>query len=122
MATCLSNKFVITKGVDNNFVLTIKQNGSTLPMELTPTDSFKISLVKLGTDNTVLEKYATLDSNSLSGKIHILLTKAECDLLETDKGNKVDRYYLKPTYKLVIDCKTTNNGDFIAKVPEVYVD
>lgn len=29
-----ADRFVITKGVDNTFVFTIKQNGSTLPMEI----------------------------------------------------------------------------------------
>lgn len=122
MATCLDNKFVITRGVDNNFVLTIKQDGTTLPMELTSTDEFTVSLVLLGTDQTVLTKEATKDANLLSGRIHIVVTKAETDALVVDKGTKVDRYYLRPSYKLVIECATVNNGNFIAKIPEVYVD
>lgn len=128
MATCLDNKFVITRGVDNNFVFTIKQDGTTLPMELKSTDTFTVSLVLLGTgqtgqtDQTVLTKVATKDVNLLSGRIHIVVTKAETDALVVDKGTKVDRYYLRPSYKLVIECVTVNNGNFIAKIPEVYVD
>lgn len=122
MATCLSNKFVITKGVDNNFTLTVKQDGSTLPMELTPTDTFVVSLASLETNTEVLSKTATLDNNLLTGKIHVEFTAAEVNSLLEEKGSKVDKYYLKPTYKLTVDCNTTNNGNFIAKVPEVYVD
>lgn len=122
MATCLNNKFVITKGVDNHFVLTIKQDGSTLPMELTSTDTFVVSLVELDTETEVVSKNASLDSNLLSGKIHVEFTEAEVHTLLVEKGDKVDRYYLKPTHKLIVDCSTTNNGDFIAKIPRVYVD
>lgn len=122
MATCLSDKFVITKGVDNSFVFTIKQTGSTLPMELTLTDTFEVSLVQLGTNTEALVKSATLDANLLSGKISITITELEASTLATEVGSKVDRYYLKPTYKIIIDCKTTNNGNFIAKIAEVYVD
>lgn len=122
MATCLSDKFVITKGVDNAFVLTIKQDGTTLPMELNPSDTFLVSLVNLETGVIESEKNATLDSNLLSGKIHFTVTELEADNLVADKGSKADRYYLKPTYKLVIECNTVNNGKFIAKIPEVYVD
>jgi hypothetical protein len=42
--------------------------------------------------------------------------------MASEKGEKADRYYAKPTYKLVIECVTQNNGNFIAKVPLVYVD
>ena len=122
MATCLANKFVITKGVDNNFVFTIKQDGSTLPMELDPTDTFEVSLVQLDTNSAVLTKSAVLDSNLLSGKIHVIITEAEAASLTSERGAKVDRFYLKPTYKLIIDATTVNNGSFIAKIPEIYVD
>jgi len=121
MATCLSDKFVITKGSDNTFVFTIKADGSTLPMEIVGGDTFNARLVKLDTEAEVLTKVLTVE-DALSGKVSLVITEAEAELLQSEKGDKVDRYYLKPTYKLVIDCSTTNNGDFIAKIPEIYVD
>lgn len=118
---CSVDKFTITKGMDNNYPFVIKQTGTTLPMELTLTDTFTCKLITLEDSVTVLTKALTLDT-LLEGKVDLLLTEAEVDGLVSERGSKVDRYYPKPTYKLLIDCSTTNNGDFIAKVDEVYVD
>lgn len=119
--SCDVAKFTITKGLDNNFVFTIKADGSTLPMTIEPTDTFTASLVQLSDGSTVLSKSLVV-TDALSGKASLTITSAEASSLVTDKGTKTDRYYLRPVYKLVIDCSTVNNGDFIAKVPEVYVD
>lgn len=121
MATCLSDKFVITKGSDNTFLFTIKADGSTLPMEIVLGDTFDARLVELGTGTEVLTKSLTVE-DALIGKVSLVITEIEAASLISEKGSKVDRFYLKPTYKLVIDCSTQNNGNFIAKIPEVYVD
>lgn len=119
--SCDVAKFTITKGLDNTFVFTIKADGSTLPMEIEGTDTFEAQLVKLSDGTTALSKPLAV-TDALSGKASLTITSAETSSLVSDKGTKTDRYYLRPTYKLVIDCATVNNGDFIAKVPEVYVD
>lgn len=117
-------RFVISKGVDNKFIFTIKQDNSTLPLNIVPEDTFVADLVNLETGTT----HAGADNKPLAvesapnGKVSLSMTASETDTLVTDKGSKTDRYYLRPTYKLVIKCSTANNGDFIAKVPEVYVD
>lgn len=121
MATC-SPDLVITKEVDNHFTFTVKADSSTLPMELVSSDTFTAKLINLESGIVELEKQLTKDSNLLSGKVHMLITEAEADGLVSEKGGKVDRWYLKPTYKLVIECDTQNNGEFTAKVNEVYVD
>lgn len=107
--------------MDNNFVFTIKADGSTLPMEIVVGDTFTASLVTLSSGTIVLTKSLVVE-DMLNGKVSLLITSAETSSLVTDKGTKTDRYYLRPTYKLLIDCSTTNNGDFIARVSEVYVD
>ena len=119
--SCSTNKFVITKGVDNTFIFTIKATGSTLPLVIDGTDTFSASLVSLGNSGAVLTKALTV-TDAPSGKVSLTITSSEASLLDSDRGSKTDRYYIKPTYKLVISCTTLNNGDFIAKVPEVYVD
>lgn len=120
--SCDVAKFTITKGLDNTFIFTIKADGSTLPMEITVgRDTFTAHLINLETGVTALTKALTI-TDSLSGKTQLVVTSAETTTLVSDKGAKADRYYLRPTYKLIIDCSTVNNGDFIAKVPEVYVD
>lgn len=120
--SCYADKFVITKGQDNEFVFTIKQNGSTLPMEITiPDDTFEASLVALANQTVVLTKTLDVD-DALSGRVKFVVTALETESMEAERGSKVDRYYLKPVYKLVIACNTVNNGNFLAKICEVYVD
>lgn len=115
-------KFVVTKGLDNVFEFTIKAQGSTLPLEIVePDDTFNADLVSLSDGSTAVSK-ALVVTSAASGKVSLTITSVEANTLTSEKGSKTDRYYLRPTYKLVIDCSTTNNGDFIAKVPEVYVD
>lgn len=119
--SCDVAKFTITKGLDNNFVFTIKADGSTLPMTITGTDTFTAHLINLEDGTTALTKSLVV-TDATNGKASLTITSAETTPLVSDKGTKADRYYLRPVYKLVIDCNTENNGDFIAKVPEVYVD
>lgn len=122
--SCDVAKFVITKGSDNTFTFTIKQDNSTLPLVIEPSDTFKASLTVLGSNDAyapVTDKLMTVE-DTLNGKVALSIPAADTDALIADVGDKVDRYYLRPTYRLTLTCSTVNNGDFIAKVPEVYVD
>jgi hypothetical protein len=119
---CDVAKFTITKGVDNNFVFTIKADGSTLPMVIEePADTFDATLILLSDGSTALSKSLTV-TDAASGQVMLTLYEGEVAGLISEKGSQTDRYYVRPTYKLLLDCNTTNNGDFLAKVPEVYVD
>lgn len=120
---CTTDKFVINKGMSNEFILTIKQNDSTLPMLITGTDTFTVKMYKLedssevtGLDNVI----SVYDANN--GQIKITLDSAIVSGLVGEKGGKEDRYYLRPTYRIAIDCNTINNGAFVAKIPLVYVE
>lgn len=120
---CTNDKFVINKGMSNEFILTIKQNDSTLPMLITDTDTFTLKMYKLedssevtGLDNVI----SVYDANN--GQIKITLDSAIVSGLVGEKGGKEDRYYLRPTYRIAIDCNTINNGAFVAKIPLVYVE
>lgn len=127
--SCDTTKFTITKGSDNTFIFTIKQDNSTLPLVIDNSDTFFADLVALGSD----EAYAPVTGKALvvvdaaNGKVSLIITSAETDdnagtALVKEGGSKVDRYYPRPTYKLTLRCNTLNNGNFIVKVPEVYVD
>lgn len=125
--SCNIAKFTITKGVENTFVFNIKANGSTLPMVIDDTvgfeDTFQATIISLDPEVTVpfLTKPLTITS-AINGQVTLTITEAEADTAVVDKGSKTDRYYSRPVYKLIIDCDTTNNGKFIAKVAEIYVD
>ncbi len=127
--SCYTDKFIINTGLTNEFTITIKQTGTTLPMEIEATDTFKVYLFNLATNTQILSTEddpvtISVDStiDTISGKIKITFNTAGVDLLTGSRGPKEDKYYLQPTYRLVIDCDTANNGKFIAKIPNVYVE
>ena len=49
---CTTDKFIINRQMLNEFIITIKQNDSTLPMTIEDTDTFELSLFKLDTERT----------------------------------------------------------------------
>ena len=123
-----TTKFVITKGIANEYYITIKQDDSTLPMVIKPTDTFEVKIFKLedsalvatigmiaGTDGQI----SVYDANN--GKLKIVLSGALVTALVMERGDRADYYYSKPIYSLVIDASTVNNGDFIATIDKVYV-
>jgi hypothetical protein len=84
------------------------------PLNPNDTSSYSFSII------TPLESHGT--SDYLNGKIVLEISALETDPLLSELGSKADRYYVRPMYKLVIECDTANNGKFIAKVDEVYVN
>ena len=114
-------KFVISKGVSNEFIITIKQNGTTLPMAIEAGDTFVTKLVMLS-DGSVIATPTTSVYNATNGKIKVVFSQEEVNALSIERGDRADYYYSKPMYKLVIDCDTVNNGKFVAKVAKVYVE
>ena len=65
------------------------------------------------------ERVEVLDADS--GKINLVIDKETSYLFKKDRASKTDRYYTRPTYRLVFDCDTKNNGKFIAVVEEFNV-
>ena len=115
------SKFIINKGMSNEFIITIKQSGTTLPMVITDTDTFVTKLIKMVDDSVVATVVTTVVSKP-NGQIKIVVPAEVAAGLEVAKGDKDDLYYSKPRYKLAIDCDTANNGKFVAKVEKVYVE
>ena len=120
-----SNRFVINKGMNNEFIITIKQNDSTLPMVIESTDTFTVNFYNLETQKIEVSA-STADGNvtvydDANGQILISLAEDDVSTMISERGDKVDKYYLKPTYRMVIDCNTANNGNFTAKINSVYV-
>lgn len=132
----MNDKFIINKSLLNEFTLTIKQQDSTLPMVIDASDTFTAHLYKLDTNVEVdagitivpAPYYGTDGEGNTTGpfydngKITLTFDQTKVGTLVSNRGSKADRYYLKPTYRLAIECETVNNGDFVAKVDNVYVD
>ena len=131
MSICKTSRFVINKNQDNEFVFVIKKLGSVDAMPINADDIFEARIYKLDDGSivgSVVTTIANLDGNilvapvGLEGKIILKLSQVYCDALQTERGSKADRYYIKPTYRMVIECDTEANGKFTAKVPLIYVE
>ena len=123
-----TTKFVITKGIANEYYITIKQDDSTLPMVIEPTDTIEVKIFKLKDSALVatIGMIAGTDGqvsvyDDANGKLKIVLSDALVTALVMERGDRADYYYSKPIYRLVIDASTVNNGDFIATIDKVYV-
>ena len=115
------NKFVINKGMSNDFIIKIKQNGTTLPMLIDPSDTFVAKLLSLK-DGSVVATPTVEVYSAENGQIKVTLSNEQVDTLEIVRGDRCDYYYSKPLYKLAIDCETVANGSFVAKISKVYVE
>lgn len=121
MAVCSVNKFTITRGVDNEFFFTVKANGSLLPLVIEPSDTFNVKLVRLS-DNTTADMNRLLEVvDAPNGKLRFFVSSGESLSLLSERGQKEDRYYLIPVYKLLIEANTVNEGSFVAQLGRVYV-
>lgn len=116
-----NDRFIITRGVDNTFVFTIKQNGSTLPIVVDSGDTFIGILRDLTTDAIVSTKNLTVESAE-NGRVRLEYLSTETNSMVRDRGGKEDRFYLRPVYSLTLVCNTLVNGEFLARVNSVYVD
>ena len=123
-----TTKFVVTKGIANEYYITIKQDNSTLPMEIKPTDTFEVKIFKLSDSSLIATIGMTAGTNGQiseydanNGKLKIVLSDELVTSLVVERGDRADNYYSKPLYRLIIDAATTNNGEFIAIVDKVYV-
>ena len=114
-------KFLLVKGKENEFYFTIKQNGSILPMVIEPTDSFVGKFILLEDDTTVVLEKELVVVDPAVGKIKLVVTEEETANLISDRGPKEDYYYLKATYRLLLECSTVNNGQFTARINRIYV-
>lgn len=85
-------------------------------------DMFTADLIALSDRSVALNDIPLTVENASSGRVQLIISSAQTDLLVSSRGAKTDRYYISPTYSLVISCSTAVNGDFVAKVAEVYVD
>jgi len=117
----MASKFVINKGIDNEYIFTIKKNGSTEAIVIKPSDTFVFKLVNLKTgvvEYTV--NASTLDA--INGKIKVVIPANATTNLVVEVGDRCDYYKRKATYKGNIECNTVDNGKFIAKLTKIYVE
>lgn len=115
------SKFIINKSMSNEFIITIKQNGTTLPMVIDAGDTFVTKLFNMS-DGSEVATLTTIVHDAESGQIKVTISSEVVAGLVVERGDKADYYFTKPVYRLAIDCNTLNNGKFVAKIDKVYVE
>lgn len=122
-----ANNFTINKDIQNEFIFTIKQNDSLTPMIIDLSDTFSFKIYDLDTDELFKEVNMTSSQDGIitvfdaaNGQVKVVLNSDP--LFRKERGSKEDKYYLKPTYRILIEGTTVNNGLISAKVPFVYVE
>lgn len=122
-------RVTLYNSIDNIFDLVIKKNKIALPLELTATDTFKVHLIDLATkaNVTTLTEIDTADGNVaitdlINGKITILIKPELVATLKSLRGSQADNYYVRPTYKLLVEADTANQGKFITTLDRVGVN
>lgn len=98
-------QFEIPKGREYVFTITVLQKNSFLPQDLTAlnlvTSKFELikssDLIKVTDTGVVLAVH-----DALNGILKVTLPSSYTGSLTYERGDKVDNYYPKPTYKALI--------------------
>lgn len=117
-----SGIFKIYKNQDNEFDFIIKKSGNTVPIEIDASDTFFAKLIKLDDLSDSGAVFTITPEVGLNGKVNFVLPSAQTVSLVSERGSKAYRYYLRPTYKLIVECDTVAEGKFPIAVNEVYVE
>lgn len=123
------NVFSINKGIDNEFIFSIKKQNELLPLDLNESvDIFEFRIIKLST-REVISTIDHADSNdgvitfhdSVNGQIKVVLYKEFTSTLEAVYGDRADNYYSKPMYEILVTGNSIIDGAIQFKIPAVYV-
>lgn len=120
--------FSINKGIDNEFIFSIKKQHEILPLVLDDSDTFEMRIIKLSTrdvvsiinqvenDDGVIEFF-----DKYNGQILVKLYESFTSTLESEFGDRADRYYSKPMYEILVIGNSFVDGAIQFRIPEVYV-
>lgn len=120
--------FSINKGIDNEFIFSIKKNDEILPLPLDDSDTFEMRIIRLSTRDVVsiINQVESDDGvieffDKPNGQILVKLKSSFTSELESEFGDRADRYYSKPMYEILVTGKSLVDGAIQFRIPEVYV-
>ena len=120
--------FSINKGIDNEFIFSIKKQHEILPLTLDDSDTFEMRIIRLSTrdvvsiinqvenDDGVIEFF-----DKPNGQLLVKLNASMTSTLESEFGDRADRYYSKPMYEILVIGNSLVDGAIQFRIPEVYV-
>jgi hypothetical protein len=114
--------FNIPKGKEYVFTVKVMENDSFIPQDLTTMTLAQFELVNSTTLVTALSVTSTTTIGApTNGTIEFTLPALGTAALIYERGDKVDGYYLKPTYQAVITVKGSDFVDILSTVDKVYI-
>ena len=126
--------FIIPKGKEFRFNIKVIEKDSFIAQDVTNLDTVNSSvkfinpatLVCLTNAGIVIEKIAddplAIPLTYRNGMIGVTVPSSITELMVIDRGDKVDGYYLKPTYQMIIDLVFTDaTPNRVVVLDKVYV-
>lgn len=113
--------FTIIKGKAVSFEINIKENGTTTPLVLQPTDTFTFSLVDKKTNVKYIDNKVMTLVDLANGKVGGELTALETTALPLKLSSSEDGYIPRAGIRLVVYGTTTAQGDMSATIENIYV-
>ena len=115
----------IPLGSEYTFIVTVMENDSFLPQDLTAVDlaNCSFTLVRLSDLCKVVVGTATITvEDAINGRLRVSLDATMTSSLSYERGDKVDGYYIKPMYQGTVVVKFTDSTPTrIAVVPDIKV-
>lgn len=113
--------FTIIKGKECQFDINVKENGTTLPLALDPSDNFTFSLVDKKTSVKYIDNKPMIITDAINGKVAGLISSSESGSLPSKKSSIEDGAISRPNLRLVVSGTTLAQGDMTAIIENVYV-
>jgi hypothetical protein len=126
--------FVVPKGKEFRFNIKVIEKDSFIPEDVTNLDTINSSIKFMNSatmaciDNTGITIEKVPDDpladplTYLNGIVGITVPSTITNLMVIERGDKVDNYYLKPTYQMIVDLVFTDSTPSrVVVLDKVYV-
>lgn len=113
--------FTVIKGKALEFAVIVKENGTTLPLVLDPTDTFTFSVVDKRTSVKYITDKAMTITDALNGEVTGVISAEESATLPVKKAAAEDYFIPRPNLRLVVSGNTVAQGEMTAFIEDVYV-
>jgi hypothetical protein len=117
----MNTTFDIIQGKPIDFKVIVKENGTTLPLVLSNTDTFSFSLVDKKSNVKYIANKAMSITDAVNGEVSGSITALESQNLPLKRSYSEDGYISRPNLRIVINGNTVAQGEMTAIIPNVYV-
>ena len=114
-------EFTIIQGKALDFIIQVKENGTTMPLALNTADIFTFSLVDKKTAVKYISNKAMLITDAINGEVSGTISAVESTSLPIKRSMAEDGYLARPNMRLVVSGTTLLQGEMTAIIEDVYV-